>query len=130
MDRGYAVDGDGGPLVTTNFLLHRYPDPDSLPTDEHRLGWFNRYREIRRRIAEHGGRFDDRFIKETNACVSMVYALHPEEPVPSRTLWHALYYPETGRAQFNFYLGEEVDPDSPWGVRINHSGYLAFGLQP
>jgi hypothetical protein len=130
MDRGYAVDGDGSPLVTTNFLLHRYPDLDSLPTDEHPLGWFNRYREIRRRIAEHSGRFDNRFIEETNTCVSMVYPPHPEESVPSRTLWHALYYPETGRAQFDFYLAEEVDPDSPQGLRINRSGHLAFGLQP
>jgi hypothetical protein len=130
MDRGYAIDGDGGPLVTTNFLLHRHPDLDSLPADEHHLGWFNRFREIRRRIAEHDGKFDDRFVKETNACVSMVYTPNPEEPVPVRTLWHALYYPEIGRAQLDFYLGESADPDSPRGLAINHSGYVTFLLKP
>jgi hypothetical protein len=129
-DRGYVIEGDGSPLVTTNFLLHRYPAADSLPTDQHRLGWFNRFREIRRRIAEHDDRFDDRFIKDTNVCVSVVYPPHPEESVPSRTLWHALYYPARGQAQFSFYLGEEVDPDSPWGVRIDRSGYLTYWLRP
>ena len=116
--------------MTTNFLLHGYPDLDSLPTDKHHLGWFNRSREIRRRIAEHRGKFDERFVKETNACVSMAYIPHPEDSVPIRTLWHALYYPEIGRAQCDFYLGEAKDPDSPRGLAVKRSGYVTFVLKP
>ena len=129
-DQGHAIDGDGSPLVTTNFLLHRYPNPDSLPEEDHPLGWFNRYREIKRRIAEHGGRFDTAFVRETNACVSMVYAPAPEEAVPTRTLWHALYYPEGKLARLDFYLGESADPDTPRGVAIKRSGPLTFMLKP
>jgi hypothetical protein len=128
--QGYAVVSDGGPLVTTNFLLHRHPDLDSLPGEDHRLGWFNRYRRIRKLITEHEGAFEERFISETNACVSMAYAPAPGESVPIRTLWHALYYPGTGRARFDFYLGETVSPGSPDGVEIRRSGYLAFAIKP
>jgi hypothetical protein len=90
---------------------------------------FNRYRKIRSRVDKHAGKFDDAFIKETIRCVSVVYAEASEEIVPSRTLWHALYYPEARRVEIDFYLGEEADPVAPQGVKIRRSGYQAFALE-
>jgi predicted choloylglycine hydrolase len=128
-DRGYAVQCGDEPLVTTNFLLHRYSGPEQLPVEEYTLGTFNRYREIKRRIAEHRGKFDKAFIEETNRCVSLVLAPPPEPYLPTRTLWHALYYPEQLRVEADFYLGEKADPAAPNGVRIKRSGYKVFALQ-
>ncbi|NIM91480.1 MAG: linear amide C-N hydrolase [Candidatus Aminicenantes bacterium] len=133
MDRAYAIDGHNAPLVTTNFLLHRYQDPEQLPGDKFSFGWFNRFREIRQRIVQHKGKFDKAFIKETNQCVAMEFPIPPEfvniMEAPTRTLWHALYYPELLRVELDFYLGEEVDPSAPNGLKIRRSGYHVFSLK-
>jgi hypothetical protein len=127
---GHVVEGDGTPLITTNFLRHRYPDPESLPVDNYPFGWFNRFRKLRGCVAGHAGRFDESFIMDTNAGVAIVYVPPPGEAAPVRTLWHALYYPQGLTAKIDFYLGEVVDPDSPGGARIHRSGYREFKLNP
>jgi hypothetical protein len=127
--RGHIVEGDDRPLVTTNFLRHRYPDPEGFPVEEHPLGLFNRYREIQRRIAERADKFDDNFIKETNRCVAFEYTPLSGEAAPNRTLWHALYHPEQRTVEIDFYLGDEVDPTDPNDVKIRRSGYKTFTVE-
>jgi hypothetical protein len=126
---GHVVQCDSVPLLTSNFLLHLYPDRDQLPAEEHPLGWFNRYRAMRDRITAHGGKFDRDFITETNQCVSFTQSLPAGHGVTNRTLWHALYCPERRRVEIDFYLGEETDPDAPNRVRIRRSGYKVFALR-
>ena len=129
MHRGFIIPGGSTPLVTTNFMLHQHPDLEKLPPEEDRLGYFNRFRTIRKRIAEHEGKVDPQFIKATNREVSCTDAPPPAPYVPNRTLWYALYYPEQRRAEIDFYLGEEPDPASPHGVKIRRSGYQTFQLR-
>ena len=129
MRRGYIIPGRGEPQITTNFMLHLHRDPAQLPAEEHRLGMFNRYRSIRRRLAEHDGKVDIDFIKETNQRVSCTQNPPSKPQVANRTLWHALYYPEARRGDLDFYLGETPDPDSPGSVKIRRSGYQTFRLK-
>ncbi len=129
MHRGHIIPGGSTPLVTTNFMLHQHPDLENLPPQENRLGYFNRFRTIRKRLTEHEGKVDPEFIKETNRDVSCTDAPPPDPHVPNRTLWHALYYPEQRRAEIDFYLGEEPDAASPDGVKIHRSGYITFELR-
>jgi hypothetical protein len=49
--------------------------------------------------------------------------------VPGRTLWHALYYPEEGRAEIDFYLGEGAERGVSGVGSIRRSGYLTFSLE-
>jgi hypothetical protein len=129
MNHGHIVSGAGRPQITTNFLLHRHEDLNKLPAEEQRLGMYNRFRTIRDRIAAHDGKFDMDFIKKTNGCVMNTESPPPEPYAPSRTLWHALYYPEQQRVEIDFYLGEETDPTAPHGVRIRRSGYKSFRFE-
>jgi predicted choloylglycine hydrolase len=130
MDGGHIIDGNRHkPLVTTNFLQHRHPDPDKYPVEKHPLGWFNRFRRIKSRIDRHEGKFDDAFIKETNRSVSYTHFVPEGKGVAHRTLWHALYYPEKRRLEIDFYLGEKTDAASPENVKFKRSGYLTFTLK-
>lgn len=122
MESGHIVGGSDAPLVTTNFLLHRYPDPGNLPEEEERLGWFNRYREIKRRLGRTQGPYDDEFIKETNRAVAAPGGPGQEGYAPLSTMWHALYYPAERRFEADFYLGW----DEKSGPR--RSGYIEFAL--
>ena len=123
MDGGHIIDGSDAPLVTTNFLLHRYPDPANLPEEEGRLGWFNRYREIRQRLGGTELPYDDEFIKETNRAVAAPGGPGPEGHASLSTMWHALYYPAERRFEADFYLGW----DEKRGSR--RSGYIEFALE-
>lgn len=123
MRRGYIIPGRGKPQVTTNFMLHLHRDLEQLPEE------FDRFRAIQQRLADHDGKFDTGFVKETNRCVSLTQP-PPQDPyVPGRTLWHALYYPQERRVEIDFYLDEEPDPESPGEVRIRRSGYRSFALK-
>ena len=129
MHRGHIIEGGKSPLVTTNFMLHLHPDKDKLPEEEYAFGIFNRYKTIQQRLAGQEGLFTSDFIKEANRCVARTDR-HPEEAVPARTLWHALYYPAERRAEIDFYLGDDDDPAAPGGFRIRRSGYQTFTLGP
>jgi hypothetical protein len=115
--------------VTTNFMLHRHPDLSKLPEEENRLGHFNRFRDMQKRLKEHSGKFDRTFIIDTNRRVAQTAPPLPDISVPSRTLWHALYYPEQRRLEIDFYLGDEADPTAHNRVNIRRSGYIEFTLQ-
>jgi hypothetical protein len=129
MHHGHIIPGEGPPLVTTNFMLHRHPDLTKLPEEEDPLGYFNRFRAIRKRLKGHEGKFDRAFIIDANRCVAQTSPPPPDPYVPSRTLWHALYYPEQRRLEIDFYLGEKADSTAPNGIRCRRSGYREFTLQ-
>ncbi|MFH1681272.1 MAG: C45 family peptidase [Candidatus Eisenbacteria bacterium] len=124
MEEGFTVESPGEPLVTTNFLLHRYPDPSGLPEEAEPLGWFNRYREIKRRLDETAPPYDLAFIRETNRCVSFDGEQPEIEPYPpGATMWHALYHPVELRAEVDFYLGRDADG------AVRRSGSVALALE-
>ena len=129
MHYGHVIPAGGSPLVTTNFMLHRHPDLSALPKEEHRLGHFNRFRDIRMRLKEHDGKFDRAFIIDTSRCVARTTPPPPDPHVPNRTLWHALYYPEQRRLEIDFYLGEEADPAAANGHKFRRTGYMEFTLE-
>lgn len=129
MDKGYIIDGsEDEPLITTNFLRHRYASLDSLPEEEHPLGSYNRFRTVRKRVSEHAGAFGEDFVRESNLCVSLTQPVPQGYSIPNRTLWHALYYPDKLSLEVDFYLGEEDDPENPGKPVIRRSGYLSFSL--
>ena len=124
MHHGYIIEGDGSPQVTTNFLLHRHPDLNDLPDA------FDRFRKIRKGLADWTGKFSLDFIKETSRCVSFQSGTPAPPPcAPNRTIWHALYYPEERRLEIDFYLGEEPDSQAPDGMKIRRSGYQRFSMK-
>ena len=51
-----------------------------------------------------------------------------EGNMPTRTLWHALYFPDQRKVRVSFYLGEEPDPDETKEPRIRRSDYQEFVL--
>ena len=128
MHHGHIIPAKGKPLVTTNCMLHLHRDLENLPEEEHRLGRFNRFRAIRKRLSDHSGKFDAEYIKETSRCVSFTEDPQPGPYAPNRTLWHALYYPEERRVEIDFYLGDTAEPGAPDKVRIRRSGYKSFAL--
>jgi predicted choloylglycine hydrolase len=127
MEQGHVIEGSGVPLVTTNFLLHRYPE--DLPEEDNPLGWFNRYRAIKERIDVAAPPYDTGFIVETNKCVSFQTVPTDEEHPPVSTIWHALYYPEELRLEVDFYLGEKEGADSLGLAATRKSGYITFALK-
>lgn len=128
MNTGYIIDGSERPLVSVNFLFHRYPDLNRLPPGTARNEWFERYGTIRDRIDQFEGKFDDDFIRETNRCVSITHKPPPGGAIFGRTLWHALYYTEERRMEVDFYLGEKASAGSEESP-IRRSGYITFELE-
>jgi hypothetical protein len=128
MNTGYAIEGSDKPLVTTNFLYHRYKDLNNLPAHIAERNYFVRYRSIRDRIDGYEGKFDAAYIRETNRCVSFFRPPPPGSRAFARTLWHAMYYPEERRMEIDFYLGE-YEPAQTSGNGVRRSGYIAFELK-
>jgi hypothetical protein len=52
----------------------------------------------------------------------------PPNRAPTRTLWHALYFPDAQKMQVSFYLRDEADPTDKNKTRIVRTGYLDFSL--
>ena len=98
------------PLVCTNHLLHRWPDPAQLPADDGPIGTaaltYHRWRTltamppttVRRRPRRHPGTVRRRAVRSTDS----------EE---ARTFWHALYDVDDTTAELSFYL-HDVDGTS------------------
>jgi len=104
LSAGHVIEGDGGPLVTTNYLQHLHPDPTALPDDPDPLGLFHRQQTLLARFGDQ-----DRFsLDEIRANASCVAARAPSNAgqAPGRTLWHALYFQGERRMEVDFYLGE------------------------
>lgn len=129
MHRGYIIENAGAPLVTTNFMRHLHTNEGGLVEKEHPLGLFSRFKTIRNRLAGHEGPFPIEFIRETSRCVSFATDPLPAEGVATRTLWHALYFPEERRVEIDFYLGEKAGSAESEGAGIRRSGYKRFKLE-
>lgn len=129
MEKGHAIWGETDEaLVATNFMLHLHANGDSLLSEPHPAGSFNRYRRVREQIARSEGKLDAAEIRAVATCVA---ASHPAPPDPwaaGRTLWHAVYNPGERSLSIDFYLGEEVDATTG-ATRIRRSGYREFALK-
>ena len=130
MDRGHIIEGGDEPLVTTNFLQHLNSDPGKYPVEGNPLGSFNRHRGIKSKISDNSGKMDRSFIRDTNKSVSLTHATQLDHTVTSRTLWHALYFPEELRMEIDFYLGEEPGQTESGVAPIRRSEYMTFTLVP
>ena len=129
-NREHIIDGGGQAQVVTNFGLHRYRSPDELPQDDHPQGSYNRYRQLRERIAGHEEKCDVAFAKEATAGVAYAGMTPPPPGRPlHRTLWHAIYLPGERAVELDFYLGDKPDPNEPDKTRIVRSGYRRFQLE-
>jgi hypothetical protein len=122
MHYGHIIEGGTEPLLTTNFSLHLHPDRDNLPAE------FDRYCKMQERVAGHTGKYDNDFIKETSIAVSFRGKMMPEGYAEPRTIWHSIYFPEEGRVDVDFYLGEVDDPAALEEPKIQRSGYKTFKL--
>ena len=128
-NREHVVENPGGPLISTNFLLHEHMDGKNPPSAEQAKGVCGRYAVIAEGIAAERGKLTEEIIGKTHQAVDMVIpkALYGGK-TPIRTLWHALYFPERRKMRVSFYLGEEPDPDDTKEPRIRRSEYLEFVL--
>ena len=140
MNTGYVIEGSEKPIVTTNFLYHRYKDLNKLPADIAQRNYFVRYRAVSDRIDRFDAKFNDAFIRETSRCISFAHAAPPGTKAFARTLWHAMYYPDKRRMEIDFYLGERKPgrsggpPAQSKGAsehagEVRRSGYIAFELK-
>jgi hypothetical protein len=117
------VDADprtDGRLVCTNHLLHRWPDPATLPTEDGSLGTaaltYDRWRSLT--AATRDGAVVDRDdIRAQMAAVSFRAPIQE-----ARTFWHAHYDVDAASMDVSFYL-HDVGEVSRYGDPIR----LGFG---
>ncbi|MHC5538565.1 C45 family autoproteolytic acyltransferase/hydrolase [Singulisphaera rosea] len=126
-NRDYFIENPGKPLITTNFSLHRHLDKNGPPSAAMSKGICPRYCKVAELLEEQPGKPTVEFIKESHNTLDFVAVPPPSRP-PSRTLWHALYFPEERKLQVSFYLRDEVSPDNKTSARIVRTGYLDFAL--
>jgi hypothetical protein len=127
-NREYIIENPDKPLVTTNFSLHRHLEGKSPPSAAKAKDVCPRYCELCERIATQTEKPTVDFIKDCHKCADMVRPAAPGR-APTRTLWHALYFPEGRKVQVSFYLRDEADPADKAKVRIVRSDYLEFALK-
>lgn len=113
----HIVESDGGALCVTNHLLHRHPDPATLPEDtEETLRTYERYRTLRKRAVEPAttGAALRSTLDEIGftAANSTLY--------PMRTLWRSVFDLTERTMSTRFYLGERPDGEA------RHSEELTF----
>jgi hypothetical protein len=126
-NREYIIENPGRPLVTTNFSLHRHLEKGSPPSAAKMKEACPRYCALTNRLTENGGKVSEEFIKECHKLADIVQAPRAGG-VPTRTLWHALYFPEARKVQVSFYLRDETDPNAAGKTRIARTDYLEFTL--
>jgi predicted choloylglycine hydrolase len=129
-NRENIIENPDKPLVTTNFSLHRHLDGKTPPSAKTAKQICPRYCELTERLAGRSDKLTADAIKDIHKAVDMVKpsplaGLRP----PTRTLWHALYFPEQRKVQISFYLRDETDADQPGKVRIMRSEYVEFTLK-
>jgi hypothetical protein len=130
-NREYILETPGKPLITTNFSLHRHLDSKNLPSAEQARAICDRYSALSERIASHTGKFTSDAIKAVHQVAACTEPASPERVrPPTRTHWHALYFPELRKLQVSFYLGEKSATDKSSTARIRRSSYLKFSLMP
>jgi Acyl-coenzyme A:6-aminopenicillanic acid acyl-transferase len=125
-NKEYIVENPGKPLATTNFSLHRYMKGQTPPTPSDVGRVCPRYCALCQGIAKHEGKMDIDFIKENQKRVDAVQPPRSAERPPGRTLWHALYCPETRSLEVSFYLGDRKSDDGK--STIARTDYIAFRL--
>jgi hypothetical protein len=123
-NREYIIENPGKPLVTTNFSLHRHLEGNGPPSAAKVKEVCPRYCAVADRITGNGGKASVEFIKACHKAADIVQAPRAGRP-PTRTLWHALYFPEARKVQLSFYLRDEVEADK---TRIVRTDYLEFAL--
>ncbi|MBF8189143.1 peptidase C45, acyl-coenzyme A - 6-aminopenicillanic acid acyl-transferase [Nonomuraea sp. K274] len=97
----HIVEFGDGPLCVTNHLLHRNPDPLSLPADTAAsLGSYGRLRTLYER--SKGGALSPRDLRDSLRAVQQ-----SEDPaVPFRTLWSTVFDTADRTLSTRFYLGD------------------------
>jgi hypothetical protein len=123
----YIIENPGEPLLSTNFSLYRHLDGRGPPSVRTAKGVCPRYCQLAEHIAAEKGKLTVDLIKENQRAVD---ATRPgtKDAAPTRTLWHALYYPELKKVQVSFYLRDEPDPKEPQKARIVRSDYSEIAL--
>lgn len=132
MNDGVAIDGNGKPQITTNFMLHLHPETSELPTESHPQGYFNRYRRLASELKPNQV-YNEADVIEFASCVAANVATGAGS-VPNRTLWHSLYDLEQRSMKVSFYLGEgtgtaNADNDKTKTAANRRTEYLTFRLQ-
>jgi hypothetical protein len=126
-NREYILESPGKPLITTNFSLHRHMNGKNLPSAEQARAICNRYSALAEGVAKHTGKLTTDAIKAVHQVADGTEAPENGRP-PTRTHWHALYYPERRKLQVSFYLGEKSGASQPGNSGIRRSDYLEFTL--
>ena len=127
-NREYIIENPDKPLITTNFSLHRHLEGKGVPSAAKVKEVCGRYCDIADRVAKAPGKPSVDFIKECHKCADIVNT-PPATRAPTRTLWHALYFPEERRMQVSFYLHDEPDPNDAKKTRIARTEYLDFAIE-
>lgn len=112
------VPGGDDPLVCTNHLLHRWPQPSALPADDS-IGTaaftYRRWRTLTETMAP--GLVDRDDIRAQFATVRFEAPL-----VEARTFWHALYDTTEASVEVSFFTHDE-------GGRSQYSGTTSLAAQ-
>ena len=128
-NKEYVIENPGQPLVMTNFTLHTRLEDGKPPSADKARPVCKRYAYLTEKLA--GGKLDDKTIRDfhQNVDAQMSAAADTTRP-PTRTFWHAFYYPEDRRVRVSYYLGEEPWPGEPRLVKQIRSDYLEFRIEP
>jgi uncharacterized protein (TIGR03067 family) len=128
-NREHILETPGKPLITTNFSLHRHLEGGNLPSAEHAKAICDRYSALAECVGKQTGKFTSDAVKAVHQVAACTEPASPEsERPPTRTHWHALYFPELRKMQVSFYLGEKSGESQLDNLGIRRSGYLEFKL--
>lgn len=98
---------DGDPLVCTNHLLHRWPDPSALPADDGPIGTaaltYARWRRLTAASADLTP-VSDADLRARFDAVRFTAPLRE-----ARTFWHARYDVDDATAELSFFTHDEGD---------------------
>jgi hypothetical protein len=126
-NREFIIENPGKPLISTNFRLHGHLQDRKPPSARGMKKVCARYCVLAERIAARKGKLTVDFLKQTHKVVDATEPA-PRSTPPTRTLWHALYYPEARKVQVSFYLRDEPNPAQPGKNRIVRSEYVEVVL--
>jgi hypothetical protein len=100
----HIVETDGGALCLTNHLLHRHPDPTTLPDDnEESMLTYQRYRTLTDRVRVP---MDGAELRTALDAVRFDNATIQDYPI--RTLWRTVLDPADHTMAVQFFLGENA----------------------
>ena len=103
----------------------------NFPSAEQARPICDRYSALAEAVAKLTGKLTTDAIKAVHQVAACTEPASPESGrPPTRTHWHALYYPERRKLHVSFYLGEEDATGQSNTARIRRSSYLEFSLTP